>query len=186
MTLFGKDRERNDRSSLLPPTLGAPTATGGSGGTAERERSRVMPDDVSGGSNAFLGKGSRVVGKLTFEGPVRIEGHVEGEIAAQDALTIGESAVINAQIVGNTVVIQGRVTGDVTARKRLEIRAPGKLHGNISSPSLVIQEGVVFEGQCNMGAGDAQRGEKDRQASQKVTPFPTEGTPLKVHSEGTK
>jgi len=145
-----------------------------------------MPEDASAGSNAFLGKGSRVVGKLTFEGPVRIEGHVEGEIAAQDALTIGESAVVNAQIVGNTVVIQGRVTGDVTARKRLEIRAPGKLYGNISSPSLVIQEGVVFEGQCNMGAGDAQRGEKDRQASQKVTPFPTEGTPLKVHSEGTK
>jgi cytoskeletal protein CcmA (bactofilin family) len=145
-----------------------------------------MPEDVSGGSNAFLGKGSRVVGKLSFEGPVRIEGHVEGEITAQDALTIGESAVVNAQIVGNTVAIQGRVTGDVTARKRLEIRAPGKLYGNISSPSLVIQEGVVFEGQCNMGAGDAQRGDKDRQGPQKVTPFPTEGTPLKVHSEGTK
>lgn len=149
-----------------------------------------MPEDVSGGSNAFLGKGSRVVGKLVFEGPVRIEGQVEGEITAQDALTIGESAVVNATIVGNTVVIQGRVTGDVTAKKRLEIRAPGKLYGNISSPSLVIQEGVVFEGQCNMGAADAQRGEKDRQAPQtgtaKVTPFPTEGAPLKVHSEGTK
>jgi cytoskeletal protein CcmA (bactofilin family) len=150
-----------------------------------------MPDDVGGGSNAFLGKGSRVVGKLVFEGPVRIEGQVEGEISAQDALTIGESAVVNAQIVGNSVVIQGRVTGDVTARKRLEIRAPGKLYGNISSPSLVIQEGVVFEGQCNMGAPDTQRaGDKDRQGAQagsaKVTPFPTEGAPLKVHSEGTK
>ena len=86
-----------------------------------------MPEDGGGsGSNAFLGKGSRVVGKLTFEGPVRIEGQVEGEITAQDALTIGESAVVNAQIVGNSVVIQGRVTGDVTARKRLEIRAPGQ------------------------------------------------------------
>jgi cytoskeletal protein CcmA (bactofilin family) len=185
MAIFGKDRERNDRGSLLPPGIGTPTTMGG-GGTVERERSRVMPEDVSGGSNAFLGKGSRVVGKLSFEGPVRIEGHVEGEITAQDALTIGESAVVNAQIVGNTVAIQGRVTGDVTARKRLEIRAPGKLYGNISSPSLVIQEGVVFEGQCNMGAGDAQRGDKDRQGPQKVTPFPTEGTPLKVHSEGTK
>ena len=142
-----------------------------------------MPEDVGSGSNAFLGKGSRVVGKLTFEGPVRIEGQVEGEITAQDALTIGESAVVNAQIVGNSVVIQGRVTGDVTARKRLEIRSPGKLFGNITSPSLVIQEGVVFEGQCNMGAAvDPQRSEKDR----KVTPFPTEASPLKVHSEGTK
>jgi cytoskeletal protein CcmA (bactofilin family) len=184
MAIFGKDRERNDRGSLLPPTIGTSGSSGaGNVGSGDRERSRAMPEDVGGsGSNAFLGKGSRVVGKLTFEGPVRIEGQVEGEIAAQDALTIGESAVVNAQIVGNSVVIQGRVTGDVTARKRLEIRAPGKLFGNITSPSLVIQEGVVFEGQCNMGAADPQRAEKDR----KVTPFPTESAPLKVHSEGTK
>jgi cytoskeletal protein CcmA (bactofilin family) len=169
---------------LLPPIIGTSGASGvGNVGPGERERSRAMPEDVGGsGSNAFLGKGSRVVGKLTFEGPVRIEGQIEGEITAQEALTIGESAVVNAQIVGNSVVIQGRVTGDVTARKRLEIRAPGKLFGNITSPSLVIQEGVVFEGQCNMGAADSQRAEKDR----KVTPFPTEGPPLKVHSEGTK
>ncbi len=189
MAIFGKDRERNDRGSLLPPSLGAAGASeAGSVVAGERERSRIMPDDSSGsGSNAFLGKGSRVVGKLTFEGPVRIEGQVEGEIAAQDALTIGESAVVNAQITGNAVVIQGRVTGDVTARKRLEIRAPGKLYGNISSPSLVIQEGVVFEGQCNMGAGDAQRDRQPtHQAAQKVTPFPTESAPLKVHSEGSK
>ena len=84
---------------------------------------------------------------------MRIEGQVEGEITAQDTLTIGESAVVNAQIVGNSVVIQGRVTGDVTARKRLEIRAPGKLFGNITTPSLVIQEGVVFEGPVQHGSG---------------------------------
>src|SRR5262249_2726165 len=184
MAIFGKDRERNDRGSLLPPTIGTSGASGvGNVGSGDRERSRAMPEDGGGrGSNAFLGKGSRVVGKLTFEGPVRIEGQVEGEITAQDALTIGESAVINAQIIGNSVVIQGRVTGDVTARKRLEIKAPAKLYGNSSAPSLVIQEGVVFEGQCSMGAADSQRTEKDR----KVTPFPSEAAPLKVHSEGTK
>jgi cytoskeletal protein CcmA (bactofilin family) len=196
MAIFGKDRERSDRGSVLPPTFGGSGTSSAGGAGAERERSvPTMPSEASGsGNNAFLGKGSRVVGKLTFEGPVRIEGHVEGEITAQDALTIGESAVVNAQIVGSTVVVQGRVTGDVTARKRLEIRAPGKLYGNITAPSLVIQEGVVFEGQCNMGAADAQRteqraeqrAEKDRQGTQKVTPFPSEGSPLKVHSEGAK
>jgi cytoskeletal protein CcmA (bactofilin family) len=182
MAIFGKDRERSDRGSLLPPIVATTSPLGvGSTAAGEWERSRAMPEDVA-GTDAFLGKGTRVIGKLTFEGPVRIEGQVEGEITAQDALTIGESAMVNAQVVGSSVVIQGRVTGDVTARKRLEIRAPAKLFGNISSPSLVIQEGVVFEGQCNMGAADAQRADKDR----KVTPFPTEGAPLKVHSEGTK
>jgi cytoskeletal protein CcmA (bactofilin family) len=138
----------------------------------------------AGGTSAFLGKGSRVTGKLVFEGTVRIEGHVEGEISAQDTLIIGESAVVNAQITGSSVVVHGRVTGDITARKRLEIRAPGKLFGNISTPSLVIHEGVIFEGQCAMGGAEAQRADKDR----KVAFFPKEerpgdGTALKAHSE---
>ena len=147
----------------------------------ERDRAQL---DETGGTSAFLGKGSRVTGKLAFEGTVRIEGQVEGEITAQDALTIGESAVVNAQITGTSVVVHGRVTGDITARKRLEIRAPGKVSGNISTPSLVIHEGVIFEGQCTMSGTEAARADKDR----KVAFFPKderpqEGAILKVHSE---
>jgi len=181
MAIFGKDRERGDRGfgGSLPPGAGG---LSGDSPVSDRDRSRSMPEDVS-GTSAFLGKGSRVTGKLTFEGPVRIEGQIDGETAAQDTLTIGESAVVNAQIVGNSIVIHGRVTGDVTARKRLEIRAPGKLYGNITTPSLVIHEGVVFEGQCSMGAVETQRADKDR----KVAHFPKEeradGPQLKVHSE---
>jgi len=148
----------------------------------ERDRDGGQTAET-GGTSAFLGKGSRVTGKLAFEGTVRIEGHVEGEISAQDTLIIGESAVVNAQITGASVVVHGRVTGDITARKRLEIRAPGKLFGNITTPSLVIHEGVIFEGQCSMGGADAQRADKDR----KVAFFPKEeradGAALKAHSE---
>jgi cytoskeletal protein CcmA (bactofilin family) len=129
----------------------------------ERERGRTASEDGS-GSSAFLGKGSRIVGKLSFEGPARIEGNVEGEILAQDTLTIGEGAVVNAQITGSAVIIHGRVTGDVTARKRLEIRAPGRLIGNIATPNLVIHEGVVFEGQCAMG-GETRATEKERKVT---------------------
>jgi len=149
----------------------------------ERERVTAQPDEAS-GTSAFLGRGSRVTGKLVFEGTVRIEGHVEGEITAQDALTVGETAVVNAQINGTSIVVHGRVTGDITARKRLEIRAPGKVYGNISAPSLVIHEGVIFEGQCSMGGAEAAKGEKDR----KVALFskddrPGDGAALKAHSE---
>lgn len=149
----------------------------------ERERERTHAEPT--GTSAFLGKGSRITGKLAFEGAVRIEGHIDGDISAQDTLTIGESAVINAQITGSTVVVHGRVTGDIVARKRLEIRAPGKVIGNISTPSLVINEGVVFEGQCTMSAtAETPRVEKDR----KVAFFPKDDRPgdgaaLKAHSE---
>jgi len=91
---------------------------------------------------------------------------------------------VNAQVTGSSIVIHGRVTGDVTAQKRLEIRAPGKLFGNIATPSLVIHEGVVFEGQCAMGGPEAMRTEKDR----KITLIPKDDRPgdgvqHKVHSE---
>src|SRR6266702_1246013 len=86
----------------------------------------------------------------------------EGEMFERDKTTQvdetgGTSAVVNAQITGTSVVVHGKVTGDITARKRLEIRAPGKVFGNISTPSLVIHEGVVFEGQCTMSGTEPTR-----------------------------
>jgi len=127
------------------------------------DKSRAAAEDGN-ATSGYLGKGSRVVGSLSFEGPARVEGAVEGEITAQDVLTIGETAVVNAKILGNAVVIQGRVTGDVTARKRLEIRATGRLVGNITTPNLVIHDGVVFEGQCTMSS-DVRAADKDRKVT---------------------
>jgi cytoskeletal protein CcmA (bactofilin family) len=111
---------------------------------------------------AHLGPGSRVEGKLTFEGSVRIDGQVEGEVSAQDTVIIGEGAELTAQINAATVVVQGRLTGDISARKRVELMAPGTVVGNISTPSLIIHEGVVFEGHCSMerAANRAERPEK--------------------------
>jgi len=99
---------------------------------------------------AFLGKGSKVVGTLTFSGPVELDGYVEGEVVAQDRLTIGESAVIHAKITGAEIVIKGTVNGDVFANKRLALKKPARVVGNISTSLLSIEEGVVFEGKSSM------------------------------------
>src|SRR5258706_8895264 len=99
MALFGKDRERSDRGRGFGPDIVPATVALGEVEMFEREREKIRTHaDDTPEANAFLGRGSKVTGKLVFEGPVRIEGHVEGEIAAQDTLTIGEGAVINAQI----------------------------------------------------------------------------------------
>ena len=152
------------------------------------ERDKTRPEET-GGTTAFLGKGARIVGKLTFEGSVRIEGQIEGEITCQDTLTIGEGAVVKAKINGTSVVVHGQVTGDITVRTRLELRAPSKVVGNISTPNLVIHEGAVFEGQCTMGgtgagatAGEPKRGKKpdfsvllrDEEATADAPPTPFE------------
>ncbi len=112
------------------------------------------------GVDAFLGKGCKVNGKLVFDGKGRIEGQVEGEITAQDTLTIGDGAIVNAKISGTSIVIEGRVTGDVIAKQRLELRAQSRVQGNITTPSLIVQDGAVFEGQCTMKRDAAAHADK--------------------------
>ena len=104
-----------------------------------------------------LGKGCEITGKLTFDGTVEIDGHVEGEIIAQETVLIGDTAVVKAQIMADSVVITGTVTGDIIANRRLEIRAPARVHGNISTPSLIVHDGVVFEGRCSMANAPAPK-----------------------------
>ncbi len=129
---------------------------------------------------AHLGVGSRVEGKLTFEGSVRVDGQIEGEISAQDTVIIGEGAELTAQITANVIIVHGRVTGDLTARKRVELKAPAALTGNVSTPSLVIHEGVAFEGHCTMGGAAAGRGER---ADKRIALFPAEERAARRSSE---
>jgi len=159
MALFGRDREpeqRGDRPEAgVQPPIPAPREV------KMFERDKAQPQETA-GTSAFLGKGSRINGKLAFEGAVRIEGQVEGEIAAEDTLTIGESAVVKAKINGTSVIVHGQVTGDVNARSVLELHATAKVLGNISAPRLVVHEGAIFEGQCSMGGSQAAAGKKKK------------------------
>ncbi len=132
------------------------------------------------GMDAFLGKGSKVDGKLVLEGTGLIEGQVEGEISAQDTLTIGESAVVNANISGTSIIIEGRVTGDVSARQRLELRAASRVQGNISTPCLVVQDGAVFEGQCSMSGAEVPAHGEKRPVPTVLTPERRPDSPVHV------
>jgi cytoskeletal protein CcmA (bactofilin family) len=127
----------------------------------------IQQTPTTGKIEAFLGKGSKVVGTLTFTGPVELDGYIEGEVTAQDRLTIGESAVINGRINGAEVMVKGTVTGDIVASKRLSLKKPAKIVGNITSSNLSIEEGVIFEGKCSMGAGsgDSKQQNKGPQSS---------------------
>ncbi len=100
--------------------------------------------------NAFLGKGCIYEGKLTFEGRVRIDGKFTGEIFSNDTLEIGPDAELEAEIDVATVIIAGRVDGNVNARVRCDLRAPGVIVGNITSPVITMDEGVRFDGEMRM------------------------------------
>ena len=98
----------------------------------------------------LLGRGSEFEGKLSFEGTVRIDGKLSGEIFTDDVLIIGEGAEVNAEINVGAIIIEGTVHGNVNAKRSVEIHTPGRVRGNISTPSLFIEKGVIFEGNCQM------------------------------------
>ena len=124
---------------------------------------RGKGDFRSGEVEAFLGKNSSYEGKMGFEGMARLDGKFDGEIFSGDMLIVGETATVNAEINVSTLVIDGKVSGNVSATSKIEIHATGKLYGNITTPTLVIEQGGLFDGTCKM--------EKEVEAKKKVTPL---------------
>ncbi|HSD87655.1 MAG TPA: polymer-forming cytoskeletal protein [Kofleriaceae bacterium] len=105
---------------------------------------------AAGEITTLLGRGATFEGKLTFEGTVRIDGRFKGEVFTDDVLVIGEGAIVEAQIDVGEVIIQGTVIGNVTAKRSIEIHAPGRVKGDLTTPSLQIDKGVMFEGRSFM------------------------------------
>ena len=105
---------------------------------------------ATGDLNALLGRGSEFEGKLTFEGTVRIDGKFTGTIVTNDVLVVGEGAKLQAEISCGTIIVHGEVHGDIRAKSAVELHHPARMKGNIETPSLMIEKGVAFEGQCKM------------------------------------
>ena len=116
-----------------------------------REGSDLETEEVMGGEvTAILDRGSSFEGKLTFEGTVRIGGQFRGEIFTRDTLIIHPDADVEAQIEAELVIISGTVKGNVFARRRVLMHPPAVFQGTVTTPSLKIDEGVVFEGSSYM------------------------------------
>ena len=104
---------------------------------------------------AFLGPGSKFEGKLFFDEIVRLDGSFKGEINSRDTLIIGETADIEGDVEVGTFILSGRFKGNVKATTRVELRRPAQIEGSIESPVLVVEEGVVLNGNISMTNGAA-------------------------------
>ncbi|MBI2871115.1 MAG: polymer-forming cytoskeletal protein [Candidatus Omnitrophica bacterium] len=109
----------------------------------------------------ILDVNASMTGTLTFKDPVnlRIDGQFEGVLDTKGTLTIGQNAVINANITGETIIIAGRVTGDIIARNSLELIPPAVVSGNIDAPSLAITAGAILDGRVHMHATGQPQGQ---------------------------
>ena len=167
MALFNKEPDKSVKPAQSQPQWQDKSAPAAAVVDEKPAAKGVNAAPAAAEGRAYLDRGSRVSGKLSFDGAARIDGQVDGEITAKDSLVIGETAVITAQISAVSVVVGGKVSGDISATQRLEIRPTARVVGNLASPILVIHEGATFEGHSTM---QVETGRDDR----KVTVFPKE------------
>lgn len=117
---------------------------------AMKERNQQSESDSE--NFTLLGKGVDFKGIVSFDGTVRVDGRVEGEIHTTGMLIVGEHAVIKGIISVGVLMNSGKINGVITATEKIEILKPGTLIGDIRTPVIAIQEGSHFHGMCDMGA----------------------------------
>ncbi|TYB37314.1 MAG: polymer-forming cytoskeletal protein [Flexistipes sinusarabici] len=106
--------------------------------------------------NAFLGKNTSFNGTLAFDGLVRIDGTFEGNVKTEDTFVIANSGRVKADIDAGTVKISGNYEGTVVAKTKVELYKPAQVTGTIKTPSLLIEDGVVFNGTTEMGKNNGK------------------------------
>ncbi|HLF86499.1 MAG TPA: polymer-forming cytoskeletal protein [Nitrospiria bacterium] len=113
---------------------------------SSKEDREIKPEEII----AFLGKGTNFKGIITYNGTIRIDGNVEGEIISQGTLVVGEDATIDAEISVGKIISSGKINGNIIAKERIHLMHPAIQNGSVTAPILIIDEGVRFNGNCEM------------------------------------
>ncbi|MBM5789928.1 polymer-forming cytoskeletal protein [Candidatus Parcubacteria bacterium] len=109
----------------------------------------------------IIAQGVRVEGDFHSSGDVVIDGEVSGSIETAQALTVGESARIQADVVANSARVAGEIKGNITAVERLELLASSVVEGDIETADLSIASGARVNGKVMMGGGKGKKEEKE-------------------------
>ena len=179
-----KDQEENDHSSQraeVPDYSTAKTYSSyqGSGveakpaaepvvsaGSRAMTESETLARDIKEGTlSGFVGGGTVVTGEANFKAMMRIDGHMSGRVSSTSGtLIVGANGKVDANIEVAVAVIHGTINGDIIATQRLELGRAAKVNGNIQTPSLIIEQGALFEGSCKMlqMSAAADKGKKDK------------------------
>jgi len=100
--------------------------------------------------NGFLDAGSLVIGTIRFQDTLRVDGKVQGRIESHNDLVVGDRGEVEGEVVVGTLYISGTVRGRVQTEKKIVVHRGGRLLCDIVTPALVIEEGGIFEGSCDM------------------------------------
>lgn len=107
-------------------------------------------ENPDGELNGFVDAGTKFRGELRFETTFRVEGKVEGSVVSSGNLVIGEGGEVDGDIRVGQLFVSGVVRGTVKASRRIQLCAQGKAFADLETPSLVIEDGAIFDGRCSM------------------------------------
>ena len=130
---------------------------------ANKEKNTIGRREAGSGENdikAFLGAGSEFEGRMVFNEGMRIDGTFRGEISSEDLLVVGETAKLQAEVNVGSLIISGHFQGNIKAKARVELRAPAQFDGDIETPVISIEDGVIFNGSIKMFEAVKQQGEQ--------------------------
>jgi cytoskeletal protein CcmA (bactofilin family) len=114
-----------------------------------------------------------IKGNLKFGGELSFEGKLEGEIASDGTLLVGEGAVINGNVNVSSIVVRGKITGNVSAKDKIELKTKAEVFGDIRAAKLAIEEGVTFVGKTEVNPNKvAPTPQPQSQSRQGSTPTP--------------
>jgi len=136
---------------------------------AVTESESLARDIKEGTLGGFVGSGTVVTGEATFKAMMRVDGHLSGRISSSSGtLIVGANGRVDANIEVAVAMIHGTVHGDIIATQRLELGRAAKMNGNIQTPSLMIEQGAIFEGSCKMMQMNASKDKvKDKKSDEK-------------------
>ena len=103
--------------------------------------------------NSTIGEGSIFEGKFYISGSLRIDGKFEGDIKTDEELVVGENGKVKTNIHAKNVVVAGTVIGNITADEEVKLLETARVLGDIETPVLTIQRGVVSQGSVTITGG---------------------------------
>ena len=106
-------------------------------------------------TTSFLGENTRLEGTLTIKGGLRVDGQIKGKIRSESMITIGETALIQADLEARTIISNGHIEGEIRSADYVEISLPGSIKGSIETRELILEKGVFFDGTCKIIEPDA-------------------------------
>jgi cytoskeletal protein CcmA (bactofilin family) len=110
-------------------------------------------EPVSPGKINSIMEGTSIEGEIRSDSNIRIDGRVKGTVTARGRVIVGQTGVIEGEVVCQSSDIEGTVVGKVNCQDLLSLKATAKLQGDINTKKLAIEPGAVFTGNCSMAGG---------------------------------